>query len=69
MTVVEVLLDQMGVWDTQKRGGVRKNREQRWAPIIIKNGRVVEAFERTLPRPQERRSPVRVVAGFGGPRV
>lgn len=43
VTVVEVLLDEMGVWEGRKRG-IRRSREQRWGAVEVKNGRVVGAF-------------------------
>ncbi|CAH0039212.1 unnamed protein product, partial [Clonostachys solani] len=52
VTVVEVLLDEMGVWKGTTDGGedddtrkwAWKSREQRWGPVVIESGRVVEAF-------------------------
>ncbi|KAK1585344.1 uncharacterized protein LY79DRAFT_671116 [Colletotrichum navitas] len=46
--VIEVLLDELGVWEGSLPGGavkVRKGREQRWAAVDVKGGRVVDAFE------------------------
>ncbi|KAK1974378.1 hypothetical protein LZ30DRAFT_787039 [Colletotrichum cereale] len=66
--VIEVLLDEMGVWEGGSPNGavkVRKGREQRWAAVDVRGGRVVDAFEVAEKRVGE----VRVVGGFGGPRV
>ncbi|KZL71451.1 fasciclin domain family protein [Colletotrichum tofieldiae] len=65
--VIEVLLDELGVWEGGSSGvrKVRKNREQRWAAVDVRGGRVVDAFEVAERRVGE----VRVVGGFGGPRV
>ncbi|KAK2056010.1 hypothetical protein LY76DRAFT_618156 [Colletotrichum caudatum] len=46
--VVEVLLDEVGVWEGGLPGGAvkaRKLREQRWAAVDVDGGRVVDAFE------------------------
>lgn len=62
-TVVEVLLDEMGVWEG--RMGKRRDREQRWGAVAVKEGRITDAFE-------ERRwaaGEVRLASGFDGPRV
>jgi hypothetical protein len=40
---MEVLLDEMGVWEGKM--GVRPGREQRWAAVDIKGGRISAAFE------------------------
>ncbi|KAL2017063.1 hypothetical protein VTK56DRAFT_2636 [Thermocarpiscus australiensis] len=47
--VVEVLLDEMGVYERAAGDGgwdwrVRRCREQRWAAVAVENGRIVEAF-------------------------
>ncbi|OHF03249.1 hypothetical protein CORC01_01633 [Colletotrichum orchidophilum] len=74
--VVEVLLDEIGVWEETKslgpgeetggrRRGPRKSREQRWGTVDVKGGRVVDAFEAVERKVGE----IRVVGGFGGPRV
>ncbi|VUC33139.1 unnamed protein product, partial [Clonostachys rosea] len=67
VTVVEVLLDEMGVWkgvadggDEEARKWARKNREQRWAPVVVDNGRVVEAFPRASSTKTPNCEPVRV---------
>lgn len=44
VTVIEVLLDEMGVWEGKR--GTRKRREQRWAALDIFDGRVADAFVR-----------------------
>ncbi|CAH0017726.1 unnamed protein product [Clonostachys rhizophaga] len=80
VTVVEVLLDEMGVWkgtttdgggddDDDTRKWARKNREQRWGPVVIDGGRVVEAFAGAASTKTTNLEPVRVHGGFGGPRV
>ncbi|EFQ32659.1 uncharacterized protein GLRG_07803 [Colletotrichum graminicola M1.001] len=46
--VIEVLLDELGVWEGDILNStvkVRKGREQRWAAVDVKGGRVVDAFE------------------------
>ncbi|KAG6272328.1 hypothetical protein E4U47_002564 [Claviceps purpurea] len=43
VTVVEVLMDEMGVW--QGRRGVRPRREQRWTAVDVVKGRVCCAME------------------------
>lgn len=63
--VVEVLLDDMGVWEGRR--GTRKNREQRWGAVVVDdNGRVRDAFGRN---DKKDLGDVRLAAGFGGPRV
>jgi hypothetical protein len=77
VTVVEVLLDEMGVWKGTTDGGddddtrqwARKSREQRWAPVVMDGGRVVEAFAGAASTKTTNLEPVRVHGGFGGPRV
>ncbi|KHN98879.1 uncharacterized protein MAM_03341 [Metarhizium album ARSEF 1941] len=44
VTVVEVLLDGMGLWTGSL--GKRQSREQRWAAVHVDAGRVVDAFGR-----------------------
>ncbi|PON21152.1 hypothetical protein TGAM01_v210000 [Trichoderma gamsii] len=39
MTVVEVLLDEIGLWEGER--GQRKRREQRWTIVALRNGRMV----------------------------
>ncbi|KAK2048436.1 hypothetical protein LZ31DRAFT_573370 [Colletotrichum somersetense] len=66
--VIEVLLDEVGVWEGGLPGGAvkaRKLREQRWAAVDVKGGRVVDAFEAAGQRVGE----ASVVGGLGGPRV
>ncbi|KAI1343617.1 hypothetical protein F5Y15DRAFT_370571 [Xylariaceae sp. FL0016] len=77
--VVEVLLDELGVGREEEKGekemegGLpgRVFREQRWGAVDVRDGvQIVDAFEGS----QEQRDvkfqgPVRLVAGFGGPRV
>lgn len=43
LTVVEVLLDDIGVWEG--KGGVRKRREQRWTVVAPYNGRIIDASD------------------------
>ncbi|KAL7784393.1 hypothetical protein V8C43DRAFT_292348 [Trichoderma afarasin] len=43
LTVVEVLLDDLGVWEN--KGGLRKRREQRWTVVAPYNGRIVDASD------------------------
>ncbi|KAF4779294.1 hypothetical protein HER10_EVM0002585 [Colletotrichum scovillei] len=69
---LEVLLDENGVWEHgtgAESGGrrrvPRKSREQRWGVIDVRGGRVVDAFEAVEKKVGE----IRVVGGFGGPRV
>ncbi|KAG7120412.1 hypothetical protein HYQ44_004908 [Verticillium longisporum] len=63
--VVEVLLDEIGVWGGQGKGP-RRSREQRWGAVDVVGGSVVDAFEPKAPAvPKE----IRLAAGFGGPRV
>lgn len=63
--VVEVLLDDMGVWEGRK--GARRDREQRWTAVDVEGARVKEAF---LERERERVvGEVRLAGGFGGRRV
>ncbi|KAM0274868.1 hypothetical protein ACHAQH_007793 [Verticillium albo-atrum] len=62
--VVEVLLDEMGVWEEGK--GPRQSREQRWGAVSLVEGRLVDAFEPTGPAVLKE---IRLAAGFGGPRV
>ncbi|TQN73180.1 hypothetical protein CSHISOI_02294 [Colletotrichum shisoi] len=67
--IIEVLLDENGVWEGGSSAGAvgkaRQGREQRWAAVDVRGGRVVDAFETVVERVAE----VRVVGGFGGPRV
>ncbi|KAI0886014.1 uncharacterized protein GGS22DRAFT_159614 [Annulohypoxylon maeteangense] len=73
--VVEVLLDELGVWEWDdsdggdKKGGndvrwTRRNREQRWGAVDLRSGvRLVDvSFRETRPQ-----GPLRLAAGFGGP--
>ncbi|KAJ0123516.1 fasciclin domain family [Diaporthe amygdali] len=69
--VVEVLLDEVGVWDSEggRRGARRASREQRWGAVGVRrdgNGvRVVDAFgSARKPAPE-----IVLAAGFGGRRV
>ncbi|KAK1656306.1 hypothetical protein BDP81DRAFT_456962 [Colletotrichum phormii] len=71
---LEVLLDEIGVWEHEtgagagaegKKRGARKSREQRWGVVDVRGGRVVDAFETVEKKVGE----IRVVGGFGGPRV
>ncbi|KAM0323169.1 hypothetical protein ACHAQA_009019 [Verticillium albo-atrum] len=62
--VVEVLLDEIGVWEGKR--GPRRSREQRWGAVDVVKGRVVNAFEAKGPRAYKE---IRLAAGFGGPRV
>lgn len=66
--VVEVLLDELGVWEEGAPPGGRRCREQRWTAVDVRAGRVVDAFEGAEGRPKNV-GDVRVVGGFGGPRV
>ncbi|KAK5990993.1 hypothetical protein PT974_09268 [Cladobotryum mycophilum] len=43
VTVVEVLLDEMGLWEGKR--GNRRRREQRWAPFDVRRGCVTDAFD------------------------
>jgi hypothetical protein len=61
--VVEVLLDEMGVWEGKI--GSRKIREQRWGAVRVNRGRLVDGLEEG----KKVYGDVRIVAGFGGPRV
>lgn len=63
LTVVEALLDEMGVWEG--RMGKRRDREQRWGAVKVERGRVVDGLEEGRKVLED----VRIVAGFGGPRV
>ncbi|OLN96586.1 hypothetical protein CCHL11_00712 [Colletotrichum chlorophyti] len=63
--IVEVLLDEIGVWEGRR--GQRKGREQRWGAVDVHGGRVVDAFASEEER--ARKGEVRVAGGFGGPRV
>ncbi|XEV03846.1 hypothetical protein FSHL1_009133 [Fusarium sambucinum] len=65
---VEVLLDEMGVWEG--RMGPRVGREQRWTVIDVVKGRIERAFDNAeegvkVPNTSE----VRLAAGLGGRRV
>ncbi|KAJ6443925.1 protein phosphatase-1 [Purpureocillium lavendulum] len=64
VTVVEVLLDEMGLW--QGRLGPRPNREQRWGVVDVVGGRVVDAFARTAGPVYA--GEIRTSGGFGGRR-
>ncbi|TDZ21167.1 Aurofusarin biosynthesis cluster protein S [Colletotrichum orbiculare MAFF 240422] len=64
--ILEVLLDEMGVWVEGKSHGARQLRDQRWSAIDFRDGRIVEALEEVV---KESKGEVRVVGGFGGPRV
>ncbi|KDN61040.1 hypothetical protein CSUB01_09435 [Colletotrichum sublineola] len=66
--VIEVLLDEVGIWEGCLPDGamkVRKGREQRWAAVDVKDGRVVDAFEMA----EKREGEVKVVGELGGPKV
>lgn len=69
---VEVLLDEIGVWEGRAKvvgGTPRRSREQRWGAVELRRDarglRVVDAFEKVDGRPEE----VVLAAGFGGRRV
>jgi hypothetical protein len=64
VTVVEVLLDEMGLWTGSM--GRRLNREQRWAAVDVKDGRVVDAFARRQAVDEVLNVPTS--GGFGGRR-
>jgi hypothetical protein len=64
VTVVEVLLDETGVWER----GRRRNREQRWAAVDVVDGRMTDAFRDQRAQTKEHVE-LRLAAGFGGPRV
>lgn len=64
VTVVEVLLDDTGVWEGKR--GQRKSREQRWTAVDLVGGRVQRAFPPTQQKVPEQ---IRISAGFGGRRV
>ncbi|KAK0390846.1 hypothetical protein NLU13_0349 [Sarocladium strictum] len=64
LMVVEVLLDEMGVWEGSGTAP-RKMREQRWGALKLVKGRIVDGVEERGKVVED----VRVVAGFGGPRV
>ena len=68
VTVVEVLLDEMGVWEQEQKRGVRGSREQRWGTVEVKDRRVVDAFAKG-DKGKKEYGEVRLAAGFGGPRV
>ncbi|KAI3327013.1 hypothetical protein HD806DRAFT_379933 [Xylariaceae sp. AK1471] len=77
--VVEVLLDELGIWEWENgqkekrreeeiRLPPRVNREQRWGAVDVRDGvRVVNAF--TSAGPDVGRGHTRLAAGFGGQRV
>lgn len=69
---VEVLLDEIGVWEGREKvieGKPRRSREQRWGAVEVTRDavgvRIVDAFER---KEQQHREVV-VAGGFGGRRV
>lgn len=69
--VVEVLLDEIGIWegrDAVERGRRRRSREQRWGAVEIRRDRkgvaIVDLF-----RTRDMSGEVIVAAGFGGRRV
>lgn len=65
VTVLEVLLDEMGLW-TGRGMGRRMNREQRWGAVRMEGGRVVDAFaKREVVEVVE----IRTSGGFGGRRA
>ena len=66
VTVVEVLLDELGVWEEGRRRGPRRLREQRWAPVEIRGGKIVDMATETR---EKIYGELRLAAGFGGPRV
>lgn len=43
LTVVEVLLDDIGVWEGKR--GLRRRREQRWTVVAPYNGRIIDASD------------------------
>ncbi|KAF6812352.1 hypothetical protein CSOJ01_05223 [Colletotrichum sojae] len=66
--IVEVLLDEAGVWEPDTGPGARRSREQRWAAVDVRAGRVVDAFDEEV-QPKKYAGDVKAVGGFGGPRV
>lgn len=71
--VVEVLLDEIGVWQGSGRvvdGARRQSREQRWGAVVVRREaggvRMVDAFERKGGEGEVR---IALAGGFGGRRV
>jgi hypothetical protein len=66
--VVEVLLDEMGVWEGKM--GARMGREQRWTVIDVVKGRIERAFDDAEEGVKvSNTSEVRLAAEFGGRRA
>ncbi|KAF9780397.1 hypothetical protein IL306_000246 [Fusarium sp. DS 682] len=66
--VVEVLLDETGVWEGII--GARLSREQRWTVVNLERGRIQKAMEEKEPEAKvPNTSDVRLAGGFGGRRV
>lgn len=70
---IEVLLDEMGVWESREKvleGSPRRFRHQRWGVAQVRRDgtgvRIVDAFEK---KAQDAPQQVLVSAGFGGRRV
>jgi hypothetical protein len=73
-TAVEILLDDMGVWESpeargqeERRWKKRRSREQRWAAVQVRDGLIQNAFG--AKKETKVYSNVTLAAGFGGPRV
>lgn len=65
--VVEVLLDEIGVWEEGQGAKARRSRGQRWGAVDVVDGAmIVDAF---APRERKVVSEIRVAGGFGGLRV
>ncbi|ELQ41088.1 hypothetical protein M0657_004271 [Pyricularia oryzae] len=66
--VIEVLLDELGVWAGSRGGaalGPRECREQRWAAVEVRGPRIVDLVARTDEGSRE----LRLARGFGGMHV
>lgn len=70
---VEVLLDDLGMWEGREHvleGKPRRFRDQRWGAVEVRRDatgvRIVDAFEKTA---QSAPQQIVLAAGFGGPRV
>ncbi|KAJ4421067.1 hypothetical protein N0V82_003971 [Gnomoniopsis sp. IMI 355080] len=71
---VEVLLDEIGVWEGREHvleGRPRRFRDQRWGAVEVRRDvmgvRIIDAFEKTAQAVLPQR--IVLAAGFGGPRV
>lgn len=69
---VEVLLDEIGVWEADRagqQGRPRRSREQRWGAVAVRRGARGVAVVDALEKGEKVAGEFRLAGGFGGRRV